>query len=188
MYRCLTCGADYSKKLIHCPKCGSVNERRLGLVRDLERKVCQNPQIGLKCRKCGTLFPNDTGKCPYCTTPSDCAIKLSSMKGTITITTPITRHYKWRGYNIRLSNDFGRTVQKPSLSTCAVCNAQVSTEAELCPHCGQPTGVHICPNCRSTNTEVISNASKATSIFLWGPFATNKVLSKFQCKDCGHKF
>lgn len=74
------------------------------------------------------------------------------------------------------------------LVPCVACGNQISTQAETCPHCGQPTGVHICPNCSSANTKVISGASKATSVFLWGPFAANKVISKFQCKDCGHKF
>lgn len=79
--------------------------------------------------------------------------------------------------------------EKPiRLSLCAACNKQISTQAESCPHCGHPTGVHVCPKCNSTNTKVISGSSKAASIFLWGPFAANKVLSKFQCKDCGHKW
>lgn len=76
----------------------------------------------------------------------------------------------------------------PSKTICTACNSQISMRAESCPRCGQPTGVHVCPNCRSTNTKVISGASKAASIVLWGPFAANKVLSKLQCKDCGHKF
>lgn len=78
--------------------------------------------------------------------------------------------------------------ERVSLVSCSACNASISTKAESCPHCGHPTGVHICPKCNSTNTKVISGSSKATSIFLWGPFAANKVLSKFQCKDCGHKW
>lgn len=78
--------------------------------------------------------------------------------------------------------------REKNLIPCAVCNQQISKHAEFCPHCGQPTGVHICPKCNSANTKVISGASKATSIFLWGPFAANNVISKFQCKDCGHKW
>ena len=45
-----------------------------------------------------------------------------------------------------------------------------------------------CPKCGGTNTKIISGASKAGSIFLWGPYAANKVLSQYQCNDCGHKF
>lgn len=71
---------------------------------------------------------------------------------------------------------------------CAVCNNQISIKAETCPHCGNPTGVHVCPKCGSANTKTISSTSKATSVLLWGPFAANKVISKYQCKDCWHKF
>lgn len=74
------------------------------------------------------------------------------------------------------------------LVVCLACQKQISTQAETCPHCGQPTGVHVCPKCSSVNTKVISGVSKATSIFLWGPFAANKVISKFECKDCGHNW
>lgn len=75
-----------------------------------------------------------------------------------------------------------------SLTTCPICNGKLSTRATACPHCGNPTGVHTCPKCGSTNTKTISGASKAASIYLWGPFAANKVVSKFQCKDCWHKW
>lgn len=74
------------------------------------------------------------------------------------------------------------------LRPCAACGKQISTQAVACPNCGHPTGVHVCPKCGSTNTKVISGASKATSIFLWGAFAANKVVSQHQCKDCWHKF
>ena len=75
-----------------------------------------------------------------------------------------------------------------SKTRCTACSEPISTKAESCPHCGQPTGIHVCPKCQSINTKVISGANKAASIFLWGPFAANKVVSKFQCKDCGHKW
>lgn len=75
-----------------------------------------------------------------------------------------------------------------NLISCSICNQKISFKAETCPHCGNPTGVHVCPKCNSINTKVISGASKAASIFLWGAFAANKVVSKFECKDCGHKF
>ena len=74
------------------------------------------------------------------------------------------------------------------LMPCLACGSTISQHAESCPHGGQPTGVHICPRCNSTNTKTISGVSKATSIFLWGPFAANKVVSKFECKHCGHKW
>lgn len=78
--------------------------------------------------------------------------------------------------------------RKTTLSPCSACGYQISIRAESCPHCGNPTGVHVCPKCNSINTRVITGTSKAASIFLWGAFAANKVVSKYECKDCGHKF
>ena len=45
-----------------------------------------------------------------------------------------------------------------------------------------------CPCCGSTDVSVISGASKAVSVALWGVFAANKVMSKYKCNHCGHKF
>lgn len=127
--------------------------------------------------KCGCIYPDDMGECPSC----QCASKDN------------------QNHVLTESKDFGaqkpatwkptQTPQyNPKLTTCTACNQQISVNAESCPHCGQPTGVHVCPRCNSTDTKVISGVSKATSIFLWGPFAANKVISKFQCKKCGHKW
>lgn len=93
-----------------------------------------------------------------------------------------------RQYALNLTANRKALESSTLLTKCSVCEKEVSTKAETCPHCGQPTGIHVCPSCQSINTKVISGASKATSIFLWGPFAANKVVSKFQCKDCGHKW
>ena len=74
------------------------------------------------------------------------------------------------------------------LMSCKACGQSISRQAASCPHCGHPTGVHVCPKCGSTNTQVITNASKAFSTWLWGSFAANKVVSKYECMDCWHKF
>lgn len=75
-----------------------------------------------------------------------------------------------------------------NLIPCPDCNRMISKQAEKCPGCGRLTGVHVCPNCGSINTRTISELSKATSVFLWGIFAANKVKSTYECKDCGLKF
>ena len=82
----------------------------------------------------------------------------------------------------------GFTKRQNNTFRCSSCYKLISYKAESCPHCGNPTGIHVCPRCSSINTKVITGASKATSIFLWGVFAANKVVSKFECKDCGHKW
>lgn len=76
----------------------------------------------------------------------------------------------------------------PQLVTCPACGQQISNQAAACPSCGQPTGVHVCPKCGSTDTKVISDASKAVSVGIFGIFAANKVLSKYHCNNCGYKF
>lgn len=78
--------------------------------------------------------------------------------------------------------------KQPKPTTCKSCRKQISTHTEVCPHCGNQTGVHVCPKCNSINTEIISGASKASSVFLFGVFAANKVMSKYRCRDCNHKF
>ena len=104
-----------------------------------------------------------------------------------------TNSSEWKPIRTQGAYTKKSTIQKvvgknDSLVLCIMCSTSISPLAESCPHCGHPTGVHVCPKCNSTNTKVISGSSKATSIFLWGPFAANKVLSQFQCKDCGHKW
>lgn len=76
-----------------------------------------------------------------------------------------------------------------ALIKCPECGKQVSDRAPTCPGCGSPIDTAIrCPKCGSANTEVISGASKAVSVALWGVFAANKVMSKYVCNNCKHKF
>lgn len=103
----------------------------------------------------------------------------------------ITKRYSEYAKNMaKYGNRYGK-VESPlnnSLFSCSACHKQISKQAETCPHCGQPTGVHVCPKCKSTNTKVISGASKAASVAAWGALAANKVTSNYQCNKCGHKF
>ena len=76
-----------------------------------------------------------------------------------------------------------------ALIKCPECGKQVSDQAPTCPSCGSPINTAIrCPKCSSANTKVITGASKAVSVALWGVFAANKVMSKYVCNDCKHKF
>lgn len=76
-----------------------------------------------------------------------------------------------------------------ALIKCPECKREVSSTAKACPHCGAPIDTAIrCPKCGSANTKVITGASKAVSVAIWGPFAANKVLSRYQCNNCNHKF
>lgn len=76
-----------------------------------------------------------------------------------------------------------------SLIKCPGRGKEVSSNAKACPNCGEPIDTAIrCPSCGSTKVSVISGGSKAASIALFGIFAANKVLSKYKCNNCGHKF
>ena len=196
--QCAKCQMEYSKKLLYCPHCGKIDERRASQIVSLEVKAYHNPESSLYCLKCGTIYPNDIAKCPYCAVPAENNSRpLTHKNAPSHFNTPISKHYKRDGYTIK-GNNSNKTFSgqsnkvnkshQPVLISCKACGKQISSQAESCPNCGQPTGIHVCPNCRSTNTKVISGTSKATSVFLWGVFAANKVISKYECKDCHHKF
>ena len=72
---------------------------------------------------------------------------------------------------------------------CPECGHQVSDKAKSCPNCGAPIDTKVyCPNCGSSNVKVISGASKAFSVAMFGVFAANKVKSTYECLDCHTKF
>ena len=72
---------------------------------------------------------------------------------------------------------------------CPECKKDVSDKAANCPNCGNPIDSSIkCPKCGSDNSKAISGASKAVSVALFGFFAANKVMCKYECGDCHHKF
>ena len=136
----------------------------------------------IKC-KCGARYPDDMAECPTCgrNTRDNSVVKPTPVKHKYN--NNITDEYIAQLVESRRYNN-----QTPRLKPCELCGHQISSKAESCPHCGNPTGVHVCPKCNSINTRVITGTSKAASIFLWGAFAANKVVSKYECKDCGHKF
>lgn len=76
-----------------------------------------------------------------------------------------------------------------ALIKCSECGKEVSSNASSCPHCGNIINASVrCPKCGSTNTGPISNSSKIISNLMWGPLAVHKILSKYECYDCKHKF
>ena len=76
-----------------------------------------------------------------------------------------------------------------ALINCPECGSQVSSTAKNCPNCGVTIDNSIhCPKCGSTNTKVITGTNKIFSMIVWGVFSVNKVINKYQCNDCKHKF
>ena len=190
--KCWNFGIEFSKKQGYCPDCGTISIRRFNQAESFEQIVRSNPKNGLQCSCCGSLYPSNQDKCLICNALASDGFAVSvahmSKKDIESIKTPI----KVEGARLtrKRVQELSKTVRraKSGLTICVACGNRISTKAESCPHCGEPTGVHVCPKCGGINAKPISGASKATSIVLWGPFAVNKVLSKFQCKDCGHKF
>ena len=75
------------------------------------------------------------------------------------------------------------------LISCPDCNKEISSEADSCPNCGRPINTAIkCPNCKSTNVEKISNASKVGSALMFGVFSMGKLSKTYQCKSCKHRW
>lgn len=187
--KCEKCGRTYNSKAPVCSYCGAVDTRRALQIRDLETKARNNPQIGVRCLQCNSIFTNDQTKCPFCYATiikgGTKSIASRSKADIDKMETPIGAYFSGKPIPVKQQKAVKPKIQ---LVPCAACGHKLSPKAEKCPECGQPTGIHVCPKCGGINTKPISGASKATSIVLWGPFAANKVLSKFQCKDCGHKF
>lgn len=80
-------------------------------------------------------------------------------------------------------------IDKPVLIDCPACGNKVSNKAKSCPKCGHPIDTKVyCPNCGSKNVSPLSNSEKSLDTAIWGVYSTNTVMSKYKCKDCGHKF
>lgn len=189
LINCIECGREISSLAVSCPHCGCPRE-------------CQTRDVDI-----------DTGAANAVVTEADPiwndamnsvlgGSKLGGMK-IIRDATGISLQearsiVEYMGEHKRLPDNLPKTeserakerhLQKqPKPTTCKSCHKQISTHTEVCPHCGNQTGVHVCPRCNSTNTETISGASKASSLMLFGVFAANKVVSKYRCRDCNHKF
>ena len=187
--KCIKCEKTYNSALPVCPYCGTVDRGRAMQIFDLEIKARSNPKLGILCMRCNSIFPNDQTRCPFCCTTinhgNTKSISGKSKAELDKLVTPIGAYCKGK----QIPSAKIKTInQKVQLVPCSCCGRKLSPKAEVCPSCGNPTGVHVCPKCGSINTTPISGMSKATSIALWGAFSANKVMSKFKCKDCGHKF
>jgi len=45
-----------------------------------------------------------------------------------------------------------------------------------------------CPNCKATDVDKISTASKVGSAVLWGVFSMGKLTRTYQCNACGYRW
>ena len=79
-----------------------------------------------------------------------------------------------------------------ALITCNECKKEVSSNAEKCPHCGNPINTAVrCKNCGSTNVTRISSGDKTKSVMrrLFGAGIADKLLLEtWECKNCNHRW
>ena len=183
LINCIECGKEISSLAASCPNCGCPHEYQQANndVRIHEVDVVWSSAVDLVLGGGGkleamTIIRNATG---------------ISIQEAHTIIEYISEHKKLPDNLPKTESERAKEKQlqkQPKPATCKSCHKQISTHTEVCPHCGNQTGVHVCPKCNSTNTETISGASKASSLMLFGVFAANKVVSKYRCRDCNHKF
>lgn len=87
-----------------------------------------------------------------------------------------------------IKKEVPKSTAPPTTRPCKACNKTISVKAEKCPHCGEPTGVRVCPRCGSTDVVILDAVSKAVSMALFGVFSVNTVRSKYECWTCHFKF
>lgn len=213
LIKCSECGKEISDKAASCPNCGCPAQYQVNAQKNTSNEstatwesvysaIDKNDMIGA-----AKLIKSITGASIQ--EARDTAILIRNNRSAANQNTKTNSHWnkcsgavrclkcgklyyndmdKCPGCGSRNSATTTTPYVDPSKTVCSACKSPISKQAETCPHCGQPTGVHVCPRCQSVNTKVISGASKATSVVLWGPFAANKVVSKYECKSCGHKW
>jgi primosomal protein N' len=75
------------------------------------------------------------------------------------------------------------------LVKCPACYKEISAEADICIHCGQPMNKAIkCPTCKSTDVEKIGTGNKVGSALMFGVFSLGHISKSYKCKKCGYKW
>lgn len=186
MITCIECGKSISSFAASCPNCGCPAEMQRAAA-DQTRKVTANINTLKQPMEWAAIYGYvERGDI-------DSAIKkIIQISGADFFEAQriIDRMITSKSIPIEYITTIIPTESKSTTTTtpCTACHRPISTKAETCPHCGNPTGVHVCPKCGSTNTHVIVGVDKAISVALWGRFAANEVMSKYACYDCKHKW
>lgn len=187
LIKCIECGMQVSTYAKCCPNCGCPSEYQSIDLEIVKRTEQSNTQ--------SRLINNDEW------------IAVNNLVSNNDIFSAITKIREITGCSLADANEIRKEIKetgcipeeliigkfpklenKPTTTACTACSRSISAKAETCPHCGNPTGVHVCPKCGSTNTHVIVGVDKAISVALWGRFAANEVMSKYACYDCKHKW
>lgn len=82
-----------------------------------------------------------------------------------------------------------------ALIKCSECQKEVSSNAQKCPHCGNPISTAIrCKNCGSTNVQKITGGTKFKSSVMRNLFgaaasgSVDKILKTWECTDCKYRW
>lgn len=187
LIKCVECGMKISSLAQACPHCGCPKEFQA--VDGAAEADCDTRRVGDIWTDVATMITNNGSKLEAITNIRNATG--ISLQEAYNIIEYIADNNELPDNLPKTKSEIAREEQlkkQPKPATCKSCRKQISTHTEVCPHCGNQTGVHVCPKCNSTNTETISGASKASSLMLFGVFAANKVVSKYRCRDCNHKF
>lgn len=67
--KCVKCQNEYSKKLLNCPICGQIDERRALQLKCLEIKAQNSPKL-TSCTACNKEISKQAEVCPHCGQPT----------------------------------------------------------------------------------------------------------------------
>lgn len=67
--KCIKCQTEYNKKLLYCPKCGQIDERRALQLKALEIKEKNKTKL-INCKTCNNQISEQAEFCPHCGQPT----------------------------------------------------------------------------------------------------------------------
>lgn len=196
LIKCIECGKEISGFAPACPYCGCPSEYQTTSDRDIiEHEVPVHKDHGRERLKDIEFWEHILDLCMS----GDCAGAMAELRKKMNMrpseSDPIIKIMRTGELPVDLiikmlpdqAVDYQAPVA-PTTKPCSACSKTISVKAEVCPHCGQRTGVIVCPKCGGTEIWFLNAAYKVASMALLGPFAINTVRNKYQCAKCKHKF
>lgn len=146
----------------------------------------------ISCPECSKEISDKASNCPNCGYPVAMSANpyLATIKGNVHDLSDIA--------SMMIPYDVGNKIRaiKLLMSRTGIQLAEAKTFIEttnwenpnFTPVTSFPSSSLRCLKCSSTNIETISGLKKGASALAFGVFAANTVLSRYKCKQCGHKF
>lgn len=189
LIKCIECGSEISSYAKSCPICGCPAEMQNSPINDESISINiekNNEELLNKDRWYHVVDLVNKGE----TLPAVHEIKdilsINSLSAAMDIIKKI-KETKELPVDFIIEKYPSQKIQ-PTTRSCKACSKIISVKAEKCPHCGEPTGVRVCPRCGSTDVVILDAVSKAVSMALFGVFSVNTVRSKYECWTCHFKF